>query len=44
VAEAIENANPWGVDIATGVEEMLGKKSAHKVRQLVENVRDADRR
>ena len=44
VAEAIENANPWGVDIATGVEEMLGKKSAHKVRQLVKNVRDADRR
>lgn len=40
VTEAIEKAAPWGVDVASGVEETPGKKSADKVRKLVENVRN----
>jgi phosphoribosylanthranilate isomerase len=41
VAEAIEKVAPWGVDIASGVEEAIGKKSVEKVRMLVEKVRNA---
>ena len=35
VAAAIERFNPWGVDTASGVEMVPGKKSADKVRAFI---------
>jgi phosphoribosylanthranilate isomerase len=43
VAEAIGILNPWGVDVASGVEAKPGKKDPGKVRAFVRAVRDADR-
>jgi phosphoribosylanthranilate isomerase len=34
VAEAIQRVRPWGVDVASGVEERPGVKSAEKLRQF----------
>jgi phosphoribosylanthranilate isomerase len=42
VAEAIEAVRPWGVDVATGVEEAPGRKDARKVRDFILNARRAD--
>ena len=42
VAEAIATLQPWGVDVASGVEERLGKKDAAKVKKFVENARIVD--
>jgi len=44
VSEAIATLQPWGVDVASGVEAMPGKKDAAKVRAFVENARIAARR
>ncbi|MEJ7583791.1 MAG: phosphoribosylanthranilate isomerase [Acidimicrobiales bacterium] len=44
VADAIERIEPWGVDVATGVEVEggpPGRKDAHKVRRFVANARAA---
>jgi phosphoribosylanthranilate isomerase len=41
VAEAIERVRPWGVDVATGVEDAPGRKDARKVRDFVRNARAA---
>lgn len=41
VSEAISTLRPWGVDVATGVEALPGKKDAAKVRAFVENARIA---
>jgi phosphoribosylanthranilate isomerase len=41
VGEAIEKLQPWGVDVASGVEAMPRKKDPAKVRAFVENVRIA---
>lgn len=44
VGEAIAILQPWGVDVASGVEAMPGKKDAAKVRTFVENARIAARK
>ncbi len=44
VADAINILEPWGVDVASGVEARPGKKDPEKVRAFVKAVRDADRK
>lgn len=44
VGEAIAILQPWGVDVASGVEARPGKKDPEKVRAFVRAVREADRR
>lgn len=41
VAEAIGTLRPWGVDVASGVEERPGKKNAARVEAFIRNARDA---
>jgi len=43
VAEAIATLRPWGVDVATGVEEAPGRKNPAKVWAFVACARAADR-
>src|SRR4051812_17448093 len=42
VTEAIDAVRPWGVDVATGVEDAPGRKDARQVREFVLNARRAD--
>jgi phosphoribosylanthranilate isomerase len=44
VSEAIGILQPWGVDVASGVEARPGKKDPEKVRAFVKAVREADRK
>jgi len=44
VAKAMEILKPWGVDVASGVEERPGKKDPEKVRAFVSAVRQKDRK
>ena len=39
VADAIAQVQPWGVDVASGVEAAPGRKDEHKMRAFVEAVR-----
>ncbi len=41
VAEAIDALQPWGVDVASGVEREPGRKDVAKLRQFIENARRA---
>jgi len=44
VGEAMRILEPWGVDVASGVEARPGKKDREKVRAFIAVVRDADRK
>ena len=44
VGEAIDILQPWGVDVASGVEARPGKKDPDKVRAFVAAVREKDRK
>jgi phosphoribosylanthranilate isomerase len=44
VGEAIDILQPWGVDVASGVEARPGKKDPDKVRAFVKAVREKDRK
>jgi len=41
VAEAVKTVQPFGVDVATGVEKVLGEKSPEKVRRFIAEARAA---
>jgi phosphoribosylanthranilate isomerase len=41
VAQAIEQARPFGVDVASGVEAVVGRKDIHKVRDFIAAARSA---
>ena len=44
VREAMRILEPWGVDVASGVEARPGKKDPEKVRAFLTAVREADRK
>jgi phosphoribosylanthranilate isomerase len=42
VGEAIERVHPWGVDVATGVEDETGRKDPRLVRLFINAAREAE--
>jgi phosphoribosylanthranilate isomerase len=39
VVDVIQSANPFGIDVSSGVESSLGVKDMDKVKRLIEQVR-----
>ncbi|MGH1365641.1 MAG: phosphoribosylanthranilate isomerase [Calditrichia bacterium] len=40
ICAAIQEVNPWMLDVNSGVEESPGKKSHHKLRKLFDNIKE----
>jgi phosphoribosylanthranilate isomerase len=41
VAEAIQRLDPWGVDVASGVESAPGRKSPEKLTAFIRKARES---
>ena len=42
VGSVVRKLRPWAVDVSSGIEESIGKKSADKMRRFAAAVRGAD--